>query len=149
MRSEAPAKQEKGYFEMEGMDEVLAFLTENHPFYVATVDGDTPKVRPFGFTMNYEGKLIFACNDQMNVYKQLKANPKFEIGTTNKSYQWIRLMGTANFITSRETKDAIVALAPNLKNLSPDIDGIVIFYAEDAEAIVYDIAKGGSRSFKL
>lgn len=39
------------------MEEVLKFLTENTPFYVATVDGDTPKVRPFGFVMNYEGKL--------------------------------------------------------------------------------------------
>jgi uncharacterized pyridoxamine 5'-phosphate oxidase family protein len=72
---------------MESMDEVFGFLSENHPFYVATVDGDTPKVRPFGFVMVYEGKLIFACNDQMNVYKQLKANPKFEVATTNKSYQ--------------------------------------------------------------
>jgi uncharacterized pyridoxamine 5'-phosphate oxidase family protein len=134
---------------MESMDEVFGFLSENHPFYVATVDGDTPKVRPFGFVMVYEGKLIFACNDQMNVYKQLKANPKFEVATTNKSYQWIRLMGKANFITSRETKEAIVGLAPNLRNLSKEIDGIVIFYAEEAEAIIYDLAKGDSRTIKL
>jgi uncharacterized pyridoxamine 5'-phosphate oxidase family protein len=134
---------------MNSVEEVLGFLKENHPFYVATVDGDIPKVRPFGFVMIYEGKLIFACNDQMNVYKQLKANPKFEVATTNKSYQWIRLMGKANFITSRETKEAIVGLAPNLRNLSKEIDGIVIFYAEEAEAIIYDLAKGDSRTIKL
>jgi uncharacterized pyridoxamine 5'-phosphate oxidase family protein len=134
---------------MDSMEEVFGFLSENHPFYVATVDGDTPKVRPFGFVMIYEGKLIFACNDQMNVYKQLKANPKFEVATTNKSYQWIRLMGKANFITSRETKEAVVGLAPNLRNLSKEIDGIVIFYAEEAEAIIYDLAKGDSRTIKL
>lgn len=119
------------------MEEVLKILTENIPFYIATVDGDTPRVRPFGFVMNYEGKLIFACNDQMNVYKQLKANPKFEISTTSKSYEWVRLQGKASFITSRETKQAVLELAPALKNLSSDIDGLIIFYADEAEATFY------------
>ena len=38
------------------MKEVLQFLQENAPFYIATVDGDKPKVRPFGFVMEHEGK---------------------------------------------------------------------------------------------
>lgn len=134
---------------MDNIDEVFAFLSENHPFYVATADGDTPKVRPFGFVGIHEGKLIFACNNQMNVYRQLVANPKFEVGTTNKAYQWVRVMGKANFITSRETKEAIVAVTPNLRSLSPDIDGIVIFTAENAEAVIYDIMKGSSRTLQL
>ena len=133
---------------MNSIDEVLGFLTESQPFYVATVDGDTPRVRPFGFVMIYEGKLIFACNNQMNVYKQLKANPKFEISVTNKSYQWIRIQGKANFITSRETKETLVGLAPNLRNLSSEIDGIVIFSADDAEATFYSFT-GAPRTVKL
>ena len=133
---------------MNSIDEVLGFLTESQPFYVATVDGDTPRVRPFGFVMIYEGKLIFACNNQMNVYKQLKANPKFEISVTNKSYQWIRIQGKANFITSRETKETLVGLAPNLRNLSSEIDGIVIFSADEAEATFYSFT-GAPRTVKL
>jgi len=133
---------------MDGMDEVLGFLKESHPFYVATVDGDTPRVRPFGFVMKYEGKLVFACNDQMQVYKQLKANSKFEISTTNRSYEWIRMTGKAEFITSRETKEKIADLEPNLKNLSRDIDGIAIFSADEAEATFFSFT-GAPRTVKL
>ncbi len=133
---------------MENIDEVLGFLTANNPFYVATVDGDTPRVRPFGFAMNYEGKLIFACNDQMQVYSQLKANPKFEVSTTNDCYQSIRINGKAEFITTRESKEAIVTQAPSLRRLSSEIDGIVIFYASEAEATIW-MMNGETRSFKL
>lgn len=84
----------------------------------------------------------------MNVYKQLNANPKFEISATSKSYQWIRLKGKADFITSRETKQALLDLVPNLKNLSSDVDGIVIFYADEAEATFYTF-DGDPRSVKL
>lgn len=133
---------------MNSLDEVLGFLKESHPFYVATVDGDTPRVRPFGFVMIYEGKLIFACNDQMNVYKQLKANPKFEISTTSKDNQWIRLQGKAKIITSRETKETVVGLEPNLKQLSKEIDGLVIFYADEAEATFFSFT-GAPRTVKL
>lgn len=130
------------------MEEVLKFLTENTPFYVATVDGDTPKVRPFGFIMNYEGKLCFCCtSNQKNVYKQLKANPKFEISATSKSYQWIRLKGKAVFITSPETIKAAMDQAPNLRNLCSE-DEIEIFYADEAEATFYTM-NGDSRSVKL
>ncbi len=41
------------------MQEVLKFLTENPTFYIATVEGNKPRVRPFGFVMEYEGKLWF------------------------------------------------------------------------------------------
>ncbi len=133
---------------MESMDEVVGFLSECTPFYVATVDGDTPRVRPFGFVMNYEGKLIFACNDRMQVYQQLKSNPKFEISATNKAYQSVRINGKAEFITNRETKEAVVGRAPSLKNLSSEIDGIVIFYASEAEATFWSM-KGELRTVQL
>jgi uncharacterized pyridoxamine 5'-phosphate oxidase family protein len=133
---------------MESIDKVLGFLNDNHPFYIATMYGDTPRVRPFGFAGNHDGKLIFACNDQMNIFKQLKANPKFEISTTSKDNQWIRLNGEAKFIDSRETKETIVGLNPNLKNLSKDIDGIVIFFADKSEATFYSFT-GAPLTVKL
>ena len=133
---------------METLDKVMGFLNDNHPFYVATIDGDTPRVRPFGFAGSHDGKLIFACNDQMNIFKQLKANPKFEISTTSKDNQWIRLNGEVKFIDSREIKETILASNPNLKNLSKDIDGIVIFYADKAEATFYSFS-GAPLTVKL
>jgi len=95
------------------MNEVLQFLKENPIFYIATVDGDTPKVRPFGFVMEYDGKLCFCTNNQKNVYRQLKTNPKFEISTTSKDGKWLRLKGKAVFITNRESKKAALDASPS------------------------------------
>ncbi|MCB2173556.1 pyridoxamine 5-phosphate oxidase, partial [archaeon] len=76
------------------------------------------------------------------------ANPKFEISTASKEYQSIRINGVAKFITGRESKEAIVASAPNLKSLSKELDGIVIFYADEAEATLWSIS-GEMRAIKL
>lgn len=46
------------------MDEVLKFLTDNPTFYLATIEGNEPKVRPFGFIMKHEGKLYFCTGNQ-------------------------------------------------------------------------------------
>ncbi|WKV08492.1 pyridoxamine 5'-phosphate oxidase family protein [Thermoanaerobacterium sp. CMT5567-10] len=120
------------------MEEVLQFLKDNPTFYIATVDGDTPKVRPFGFAMEYEGKLCFCTNNQKDVYKQLKANPKFEISVASKTGEWLRLKGKAVFITSRESKKAALDTMPSLRNLYNEEDSIFeIFYADEAEATFY------------
>ena len=75
------------------MQEILRFLKDNAPFYLATVDGDKPKVRPFGFVMEHENKLWFCTNNQKNVYKQMQANPYIEISATAPDKTWIRLRG--------------------------------------------------------
>lgn len=131
------------------MNEVLQFLQDNHVFYLATVDGDTPKVRPFGFVMEYQGKLCFATNNQKNVYKQLKANPKFEISATAPTFQWLRLKGKAVFITSRETKQAALTASPSLgKMYSVDDEIFEVFYIDQGEATFNDM-NGGSRTVRL
>jgi uncharacterized pyridoxamine 5'-phosphate oxidase family protein len=123
------------------MEEVLQFLKDNPIFYIATVDGDTPKVRPFGFAMKYDGKLCFCTNNQKDVYKQLKANPKFEISVASKTGEWLRLKGKAVFITSRESKKAALDTMPSLRNLYSEEDSIFeIFYADEAEATFYGMS---------
>jgi uncharacterized pyridoxamine 5'-phosphate oxidase family protein len=131
------------------MNEVLKFLLENSTFYLSTVDGDTPKVRPFGFVMNYNGKLCFCTSNQKDVFKQLKANPKFEISTTSKTGGWLRLFGKAVFITSPESKKAALDSEPNLRNLYSEGDKIFeIFYADEAKATFYTMS-GTARTVKL
>jgi uncharacterized pyridoxamine 5'-phosphate oxidase family protein len=132
------------------MDEVLKFLTDNRVFYVATVDGNMPKVRPFGFVMNYDGKLCFCTNNQKDVYKQLKANPNFEISSTSQDgTTWLRLRAKAVFNTSRETKKAALDTMPSLRKLYSEDDEIFeIFYADEAEATFADLS-GNSRSVKF
>jgi len=132
------------------MDEVLEFLTENRVFYIATVDGHLPRVRPFGFVMKYDGKLCFCTNNQKEVYRQLRANPHFEISATSADgSKWLRLRGQAVFITSRETKKAALEHMPSLRRMySEDDDIFEIFYADQAEATFADL-EGNVRTFKL
>jgi uncharacterized pyridoxamine 5'-phosphate oxidase family protein len=131
------------------MNEVLQFLKDNPVFYIATVDGDTPKVRPFGFVMEYEGKLCFGTANQKNIFRQLKSNPKFEISTTSKTGEWLRLKGKAVFITSRESKKAALDTNPSLGRMYSVDDSIFeIFYADEGEATFSDMS-GASRTIKL
>jgi uncharacterized pyridoxamine 5'-phosphate oxidase family protein len=60
---------------MLALEEVLQFLTDNKPFYFATIDGNKPKVRPLGFFMNYENKLYFGIGKHKQAYQQILANP--------------------------------------------------------------------------
>jgi uncharacterized pyridoxamine 5'-phosphate oxidase family protein len=100
--------------------EVYDFLAANRPFYMATVDGATPKVRPMGFIMEFEGKIWFGMGTHKNVYKQLQANPKVEITTTNSESNWIRVSGEAVFDPRPELFAAAMAAMPQLKDIYPE-----------------------------
>lgn len=131
------------------MNEVLKFLTDNPTFYIATVDGDKPKVRPFGFVMEFEGKLWFCTNNRKNVYKQLKANPYFEVCTASPDGKWIRLKGKAVFNSTLAAKTRALEVMPDLKNLYSVDDHIFeVFYVEEGEATFCSMT-GESRTVKL
>jgi len=131
------------------MEEVLKFLTDNPTFYLATVEGNMPKVRPFGFVMNYKGKLYFCTSNQKNVYKQLKVNPQFEVSTTSQEGEWLRLKGKAIFDTNNQSKQAALDVAPFLSTMySVDDPKFEVFYIQDAEAVFYN-HKGLSKTIKF
>jgi uncharacterized pyridoxamine 5'-phosphate oxidase family protein len=118
------------------MNEVLEFLTEVKTFYLATVEGDKPKVRPFGLVLEFEGKLYFSTNESKPSFQQLKANPNIEISATNQSNEWLRLSGEAVFDTRQEVKDKIFEAAPHLRGLydKPGSPIIAPFYIKNGEA---------------
>lgn len=131
------------------MQEVLKFLTENPTFYIATVEGNKPRVRPFGFVMEYEGKLWFCTNNQKNVYKQLKTNPYFEICTASPDGRWIRLRGKAVFNSTPAAKAKALKVMPSLKKMYSVDDGIFeVFYVEDGEATFCSLT-GESKTIKF
>lgn len=77
------------------MEEVVKFLKECGAYFLATVDGDQPKVRPFGTAEIFEGKLYIQTGKSKNVSKQIAANPKVQLCAMNKAgNQWLRLSGT-------------------------------------------------------
>ncbi|BBB91951.1 MAG TPA: pyridoxamine 5'-phosphate oxidase family protein [Methylomusa anaerophila] len=123
------------------MNEVLKFLQDCGVFYVATVDGNLPKVRPFGFIMEHEGKLCFSTSNQKPVYAQLMTNPNIEISATTKDGRWVRLSGKAVFCTTKEAKAKALELVPMLKGMYSVEDTIFeIFYLENAVANFFSMS---------
>ena len=72
------------------MDEILAYLKNCGTFYLATTEGDQPRVRPFGAVCAFEGKLYICTNNRKKVYHQMLENPKVEISAADKG-SWLRL----------------------------------------------------------
>ncbi|MBD7912139.1 pyridoxamine 5'-phosphate oxidase family protein [Clostridium cibarium] len=118
------------------MDKVINFLKENSTFYFATVEEGKPRVRPFGFFMDYEGKLYFGMGDHKASYKQLLENPNFEVSTTSANGEWIRIKGTAVFDKSEKALEAAFNTMPSLRKIYNEETGLnmAIFYVENGDA---------------
>ena len=125
------------------MSKVNDFLTEAGVLYLATVDGDQPKVRPLGLHLEIDGKVCFGVGDFKEVYKQLAANPKCEIAAAKKDGHWLRYTGTAVFETDPKYAEACLEAMPNLRNIYNEETGhkMMVFHLEDAKA--FDIAVMG------
>ena len=124
------------------MKEILEFLNENPVFYFATVDGDEPKVRPFSFHMEYEGKLYFGIDSQKETFKQLKANPKFEVCIASRDGTWIRIKAEAIFDERLQVLEKAFKVTPRLKGVYTKKDGprFTLFYTSKGSAFIEDIA---------
>ena len=122
------------------MSKVNDFLTEAGVFFLATVDGDQPKLRPLGAHFEIDGKLLFGVGDFKAVYRQMKANPKVEIVACKKDSHWLRYTGKAVFETDEKYEKAALEAAPHLKNIYNEETGhhMMMFHLEDAAAV--DIA---------
>ena len=75
---------------MENVKEVLQFLEDAKVFYVSTVDGDKPRVRPFSGIHEFEGKLYMPTSNKKKVFAQMMENPNVEIGGMAHG-KWIRI----------------------------------------------------------
>jgi uncharacterized pyridoxamine 5'-phosphate oxidase family protein len=119
------------------MQDVIRFLLDNKVFYLATADGDQPRVRPMGFVMEYKGKLCFSTNNKKDMFKQMKANPRVEISAAASDGQTLRITGSAGFLPSdRDARIKALETMPGLKNMYSADDGIFeIFYIEKALAV--------------
>ena len=80
---------------MEGIEKVCQFLDDAQTYYLATVDGDQPRVRPFGTALLWGGKLYIQTGKVKDVSKQIAANPKVEISAF-KDGKWSVSKGTYN-----------------------------------------------------
>jgi len=123
------------------MKEVLEFLQTNKVFFMGTVKGDEPKVRPLGFVMEFDGKIVFGVGDQKDVYRQMRANPKVEITSVSQDGRWLRFSGSAVFDRRPEVTEAAFKALPVLKEMYGDSQGpqLAAFYLTDGQAVFYDM----------
>ena len=107
---------------MSDIEKVCKFLEESGTYYLATVDGDQPRVRPFGTVMVYEGKLYIQTGKVKPVSRQLAANPKAEI-CAFKDGKWIRVSGELVEDDRLEAKTAMLDKYPSLRGMYSPEDG--------------------------
>lgn len=125
------------------MNEVVKFLAENPVQYFATVGLDgKPKVRPFQFMLEKDGKLYFCTNNQKDVFAQLKECPYVEITVSSPKFAWIRLNGKAVFSNDLEIKKAVIESSPLTKSIYQTAENPIfeIFYLENAKAVIADFS---------
>ena len=119
------------------MQEVYDFLKKCGTYYLATVEGTEPKVRPFGTVNIFDGKLYIQTGKIKPTYRQIKANPNVEISAFMNG-QWIRLKGKLVEDDRREAKKSMLDAYPELRGMYNEDDGnTVVFYFEDAVATFY------------
>ena len=116
------------------MQEVFEFIKKCKTYYLATVDGDQPRVRPFGTILLFEDKLYIQTGKVKDVSKQLQANPKAEICCFD-GQQWLRVAGKLIRDDRVEPKKAMLDAHPNLRAMySETDDNTEVLYFQDATA---------------
>ena len=119
---------------MTNAERVCQFLDEAQTYYLATVEGDQPRVRPFGTALIFEGKLYIQTGKVKPVSKQLAQNPKAEICAFHNG-QWLRVAGELVNDDRREPKAAMLEKMPSLKAMySADDDNTQVLYFTNAAA---------------
>ena len=116
------------------MERVCQFLKDAGVYYLATEEGDQPRVRPFGTAHIFEGKLYIQTGKVKPVSKQLAANPKAEICAFANG-AWVRIAGKLLDDDRREVKVAMLEKYPTLKAMyDPDDGNTQVLYFKDAVA---------------
>jgi uncharacterized pyridoxamine 5'-phosphate oxidase family protein len=118
-----------------GLKEVCDFLKSCGNYYLATTEGDQPRVRPFGSFTIFEGKLYFQTGKIKDVSKQMAANPKIEICAYDGKGAWVRIQAVAVDDPRREPKQLLIDVQPGLEKMySADDDNTQVLYLKDAIA---------------
>ena len=116
------------------MEKVYQFLKDAGTYYLATVDGDQPRVRPFGTINLFDGKLYIQTGKVKDVSKQIHANPKVEI-CAFKNGEWLRVAGQLIEDDRMEARQSMLDAYPSLQGMYKADDGNTeVFYLKDATA---------------
>ena len=123
------------------MNEIYDFLKNSGVYFLATVDGDTPKVRPFGTIEIFENKLYIQTGKSKDVYKQIEKNNNVEISAFNNG-RWIRITGKLIPDDRREAKKDMLDKNPQLRGMyNEDDDNTIVLYLDSYKAVMYSFTE--------
>jgi uncharacterized pyridoxamine 5'-phosphate oxidase family protein len=118
------------------MKEVCEFLKECGVYYLATMDGDSPRVRPFGTSEIYNDRLYIQTGKMKDVYKQIEKNNKVEI-CAFKDGKWLRVSGELIPDESIEAKKDMLDKNPSLRSMyNENDDNTIVLYFESGHAVI-------------
>ncbi|MDR3237170.1 MAG: pyridoxamine 5'-phosphate oxidase family protein [Spirochaetia bacterium] len=119
------------------MKEVYDFLKKSGTYYLATIDGNEPRVRPFGTVDIFENKLYIQTGKVKNVSKQILANPHIELCAMTDNNKWIRIEALAVEDDRPEPRKHMLDEYPSLKaRYAVDDGNTQVFYLKDAVATI-------------
>ena len=104
------------------LEKICDFLRDAGTYYLATVEDDQPRVRPFGTVLLYDGKLCIQTGKRKDVAKQIAANPKVEL-CAFKDGAWLRVAGEMTELDDRSARVAMLDRYPELKAMYDPDDG--------------------------
>ena len=118
------------------MEEIWKFLKECGVYFLATIDNDQPRVRPFGTIEIFEDRLYIQTGKSKSVSKQIEKNPKVEI-CGYKDGRWIRVTGKLVRDDRIEAKKDMLDKNPTLRGMySENDDNTEVLYFENGEAVI-------------
>ncbi len=121
------------------METVYSFLKKCETYFLATTEGDQPRVRPFGTVDIFEDKLYIQTGKKKNVSKQMLKNPKIELCGMSGG-EWIRIAATVVEDDRLEARQHMLDAYPSLQGLYQAEDGnCQVFYLKDATATIYSL----------
>ncbi|MDO4460803.1 MAG: pyridoxamine 5'-phosphate oxidase family protein [Clostridia bacterium] len=123
------------------MQRINDFLKNAGVYYLATVEGDQPRVRPFGTINIFEGKLYIQTGKIKPCAHQMKENPKIEICAFTKG-EWIRIAAEAILDERIEAQESMLAAYPNLADRYQPGDGNnEVYYLRNVKAKIEGFGK--------
>ena len=118
------------------MQRVYDFLKKAETYYLATIDGDQPRVRPFGTIHAFEGRLYIQTGKAKPVSRQIAANPKVEL-CAFRDGTWLRVACELVEDDRAEARKAMLDAYPDLRAMYDENDGNTqVFYMQNAAATI-------------
>lgn len=121
------------------MNRIVEELKKVKVFYIGTIEGDKPKVRPFSSVAEFEGHAYLCTGNHKDIYKQIKANPHIELCGMYDGGTWLRVEATLVEDNRIEVQQAVLDDPTGPSQLYKAGDGrFVTFKLTDIKALKFN-----------